>query len=77
MNNISRGIRQNEAQLDSITDEIKRQRTEREIIDGQDLIRKIDQNGETVVYVTIAIMVIAEDLDEFLLQHELNLQILI
>lgn len=64
MNNISRGIRQNEAQLDSITDEIKRQRTEREIIDGQDLIRKIDQNGETVVYVTIAIMVIAEDLDE-------------
>lgn len=64
MNNISRGIRQNEAQIDSITDEIKRQRTEREIIDGQDLIRKIDQNGETVVYVTIAIMVIAGDLEE-------------
>ena len=59
MNNISRGIRQNEAQIDSITDEIQRQRTEREIIDGQDLIKKIDMNGETVVYVTIAIMVIA------------------
>ena len=64
MNNISRGIRQNEAQIDSITDEIQRQRTEREIIDGQDLIKKIDMNGETVVYVTIAIMVIAEDEEE-------------
>lgn len=64
MTNISRGIRQNEAQLDSITDEIQRQRTEREIEDAQDLIRKIDMNGETVVYVTIAIMVIAEDEEE-------------
>ena len=64
MNNISRGIRQNEAQIDSITDEIQRQRTEREIIDGQDLIKKLDMNGETVVYVTIAIMVIAEDEEE-------------
>lgn len=64
MSNISRGIRQNEAQLEGITDEILRQRTEREIEDAQDLIRKIDQNGETVVYVTIAIMVIAEDEEE-------------
>lgn len=64
MTNISRGIRQNEAQLDSITDEIQRQRTEREIQDAQDLITKIDMNGETVVYVTIVIMVIAEDEEE-------------
>ena len=64
MQNISRGIRQNEIQYDSIKDEITRQRTEREICDAKELIEKIDLNGETVVYVTIAIMVIAEDMQE-------------
>ena len=64
MVNISRGIRQNEAKLEGITDEILRQRTEREIDDARDLIEKVDVNGETVVYVTIAIMVIAEDEEE-------------
>ena len=61
MQNISRGIKQNESQYEGITDEILRQRTEREIQDARDLIEKVDLNGETVVYVTIAIMVIAED----------------
>lgn len=42
--NISKGIRQNEAILDSITDAIQRQRTEREIEDGEELIKRIDQN---------------------------------
>ena len=75
MQNISKGIRQNEIQYDSIKDEIEiqydsikdeilRQRTEREIEDARELIEKIDLNGETVVYVTIAIMVIAEDMEE-------------
>lgn len=64
MQNISKGIRQNEIQYDSIKDEILRQRTEREINDARELIEKIDVNGETVVYVTIAIMVIAEDMEE-------------
>ena len=64
MQNISKGIRQNEIQYDSIKDEILRQRTEREIEDARELIEKIDLNGETVVYVTIAIMVIAEDMEE-------------
>lgn len=64
MQNISKGIRQNEIQYDSIKDEILRQRTEREIKDARELIEKIDLNGETVVYVTIAIMVIAEDMEE-------------
>ena len=64
MQNISRGIKQNESQYEGITDEILRQRTEREIQDARDLIEKVDLNGETVVYVTIAIMVIAEDEEE-------------
>lgn len=64
MQNISKGIRQNEIQYDSIKDEILRQRTEREIDDARELIEKVDLNGETVVYVTIAIMVIAEDMEE-------------
>ena len=64
MQNISKGIRQNEIQYDSIKDEILRQRTEREINDARELIEKIDMNGETVVYVTISIMVIAEDMEE-------------
>lgn len=64
MQNISKGIRQNEIQYDSIKDEILRQRTQREIYDGRELIEKIDVNGETVVYVTISIMVIAEDMEE-------------
>ena len=64
LQNISKGIRQNEIELDSIKDEILRQRTEREINDAKELIEKIDFNGETIVYVTIAIMVIAENMEE-------------
>lgn len=73
LENISKGIRQNEIQLDSIKDEIIRQRTQREIDDAVDLITKIDVNGETVVYVTIAIMVIAEDKEE-LIQRSKSVQ---
>ena len=45
-------------------DEILRQRTEKEIEDGQELIRRIDQDGEIVGYMTILIMVIAESEEE-------------
>jgi len=62
--NISRGIRQNEATIDNIKDEILRQRTEKEIEDGQELIKRIDQDGEVVGYMTILIMVIAENEEE-------------
>lgn len=64
--NISKGIRQNEATVDNIKDEILRQRTEKEIEDGQELIKRIDQDGEIVGYMTILIMVIAEDEEELL-----------
>ena len=62
--NISKGIRQNEAMVDNVKDEILRQRTEKEIEDGQELIKRIDQDGEVVGYMTILIMVIAESEEE-------------
>ncbi|MEG2235149.1 MAG: hypothetical protein RR144_01725 [Clostridia bacterium] len=64
--NISKGIKQNEAVLDTIKDEIMRQRTEREIEDGQELVTRIDQNGEVVGYMTIIIMVISENEEDLL-----------
>lgn len=62
--NISKGVRQNETIVDTVKDEILRQRTEKEIEDGQELIKRIDQDGEIVGYMTILIMVIAEDEEE-------------
>ena len=50
--------------VENLKDEILRQRTEKEIEDGQELIKKIDQDGEIVGYMTILIMVIAEDEEE-------------
>lgn len=50
--------------VDNVKDEILRQRTEKEIEDGQELIRRIDQDGEIVGYMTILIMVIAESEEE-------------
>ncbi len=64
--NISKGVRQNEVSIDNIKDEILRQRVEREIEDGQELIKKIDQEGEVVGYMTILIMVISEDEEELM-----------
>lgn len=62
--NISKGVRQNESIVDNIKDEIIRQRTEREIEDGHELIKRIDQDGEIVGYMSILIMVIAENEEE-------------
>lgn len=62
--NISKGVRQNENTVDNIKDEIIRQRIEKEIEDGHELIKRIDQDGEIVGYMTILIMVIAENEEE-------------
>ena len=66
LENVSKGIRQNEMELESIKDEIQRQRTEREIEDASELIKCVDVNGETVVYVTICIMVIADTKEQLI-----------
>lgn len=64
LENISKGIKQNEALLNTINDAVERQRVEREITSAEELIKKIDNDGETVGYMTIIIMVIAETEEE-------------
>ena len=64
LENISKGIKQNEALLNTISDAVERQRIERELASGEELIKKIDNDGETVGYMTILIMVIAESEEE-------------
>lgn len=59
--NMSKGIRQSEMIYDSSSDALERKRALREIADGQEILDKVDINGETVGYMTNLIMVIAED----------------
>lgn len=66
LENISKGIKQNEALLNTTNDAVERQRIERELISGEELIKKIDNDGEIVGYMTIVIMVIAETEEELL-----------
>lgn len=64
MQKISKGKFDNENSLDGVTDEILRQRLEREIEDAKELINRLDDKGETLVYFVIGIMVIAETEEE-------------
>lgn len=64
MQKISKGKFDNENSLDGVTDEILRQRLEREIEDARELINRLDNRGETLVYFVIGVMVIAETEEE-------------
>lgn len=64
MPKISKGKFDNENSLDGVTDEILRQRLEREIEDARELINRLDNKGETLVYFVIGVMVIAEKEEE-------------
>ena len=64
MQKISKGKFDNENSLDGVTDEILRQRLEREIEDARELINRLDNRGETLVYFVIGVMVIAENEEE-------------
>lgn len=64
MQKISKGKFDNENSLDGVTDEILKQRLEREIEDAKELINRLDNKGETLVYFVIGIMVIAETEEE-------------
>ena len=64
MQKISKGKFDNENSLEGVTDEILRQRLEREIEDAKELINRLDDKGETLVYFVIGIMVIAETEEE-------------
>ena len=64
LHNIAKGVDNNKRNVEDIKDEIIRQRTELEIEDGEKLVKKIDQDGEIVGYMTILIMDLAEDEEE-------------
>lgn len=64
MQKISKGKFDNENSLDGVTDEILKQRLEREIEDARELINRLDNKGETLVYFVIGVMVIAETEEE-------------
>ena len=59
--NMSKGIRQSEMIYDTAKDVLVRKRALREIDDGQEILDKVEVKGETVGYMTIMIMVVAED----------------
>lgn len=63
MEGISKGVRQSEMIYDSSKDILQRKRALREIDDGQEIIDKVEVNGETVGYMSNLVMVIAEDDD--------------
>ncbi len=60
MQKISKGKFDNENQLEGVTDEILRQRLEREIEDAREIINRLDTKGETLVYFVLSIMVFAD-----------------
>ena len=66
LENISKGIKQNEMLMDTTSDAIERQRLERELKSAEELIKTIDNDGEKVGYMTIVIMVIAESEEELI-----------
>lgn len=59
--NISKGIRQSELIFETAKDALVRKRALREIDDAQEILDKVEVKGETVGYMTIVIMVVAED----------------
>lgn len=63
--NLSRSVTQNRGRAESTKDALTRQRAEKAADDAEDLMRQIDQNGETVGYMTNLIMAVAKDEKEF------------
>ena len=61
ISSISKGIRQSEVECETSREPIDRQRALRAIADGQEILDKVDNKGETVGYMTLMLMVVAED----------------
>ena len=65
-------IRQASGLARTVRDEVEKQRKEREIEEAKNMITEIDQNNEIISYMTIYLMVFAEELKElegFLAQY--------
>lgn len=58
---ISKNITQNKATADGAKDPLTRQRAEKAVEDGERIMLQIDQNGETVALMSLAIMPVAHD----------------
>jgi len=61
VSSLSKGIRQSEMEYDTAKEPIDRQRALRAIEDGNDILDKIENKGETVGYMTLMLMVVAPD----------------
>lgn len=59
--NMAKGIKQSEMTYESTNDILTRKRALREIDDGQQILDKVEIKGQTVGYMTIVLMVLAED----------------
>lgn len=65
INAISKSITQNRGTAESAKDPLTRQRAEKAAEDGERIMLQIDQEGETVALMSVAIMPIAQDEKQF------------
>jgi len=63
--NISATVRQKTGEADSTRDPLVRQRALKVVEQGENIMKQIDQNGETVGYVSNVIMVTSNDEEQF------------
>lgn len=62
---ISKSIVQNRGAADSAKDPLTRQRAEKAADDGEKIMQRIDQDGETVALMSLAVMPVAQDEKQF------------
>ena len=62
---ISKSIIQNRGAADSAKDPLTRQRAEKAADDGEQIMQRIDQEGETVALMSLAVMPVAQDEKQF------------
>ena len=62
---ISKSIVQNRGAADSAKDPLTRQRAEKAADDGEKIMQRIDQEGETVALMSLAVMPVAQDEKQF------------
>ena len=62
---ISKSIIQNRGAADSAKDPLTRQRAEKAADDGEQIMQRIDQEGETVALMSLAVMPVAQDGKQF------------
>ena len=64
LNAVNSRIRQARGLAKTVKDEVEKQMKEREVEEAKNMITEIDQNNEVITYMTIYLMVFAEDVKE-------------